>query len=128
MIMGEVTKSFMGNESLATCYKLTFKAGTVLSGFRTIVNAPSPSPSDCQDIAYKGAKQSGLYFIKPLKAKQQFLVYCEIDESGNGWTVLQKVFFPSLCVFNKCLYKHLLYAGYFSKYLVNINSVLEATL
>ncbi|XP_004708778.1 fibrinogen gamma chain isoform X2 [Echinops telfairi] len=45
---------------------------------------------DCQDIANKGAKESGLYFIKPLKAKQQFLVYCEIDASGNGWTVLQK--------------------------------------
>ncbi|XP_006884557.1 PREDICTED: fibrinogen gamma chain [Elephantulus edwardii] len=45
---------------------------------------------DCQDIANKGAKESGLYFIKPLKAKQQFLVYCEIDESGNGWTVLQR--------------------------------------
>uniref|UniRef100_A0A8C8WY30 Fibrinogen gamma chain n=1 Tax=Panthera leo TaxID=9689 RepID=A0A8C8WY30_PANLE len=52
-------------------------------------SAPSP-PSDCQDIANKGAKESGLYFIKPLKAKQQFLVYCEIDGSGNGWTVLQK--------------------------------------
>ncbi|PNI63272.1 FGG isoform 7, partial [Pan troglodytes] len=45
---------------------------------------------DCQDIANKGAKQSGLYFIKPLKANQQFLVYCEIDGSGNGWTVFQK--------------------------------------
>uniref|UniRef100_F6W2Y1 Fibrinogen gamma chain n=2 Tax=Equus TaxID=9789 RepID=F6W2Y1_HORSE len=48
------------------------------------------SSSDCQDIANKGAKESGLYFIKPLKAKQQFLVYCEIDATGNGWTVLQK--------------------------------------
>ncbi|KAM6220458.1 fibrinogen gamma chain [Rhynchocyon petersi] len=45
---------------------------------------------DCQDIANRGAKESGLYFIKPLKAKQQFLVYCEIDGSGNGWTVLQR--------------------------------------
>jgi integrin beta 3 len=45
---------------------------------------------DCQDIANKGAKESGLYFIRPLKATQQFLVYCEIDGSGNGWTVLQK--------------------------------------
>uniref|UniRef100_A0A2R9C4I8 Fibrinogen gamma chain n=1 Tax=Pan paniscus TaxID=9597 RepID=A0A2R9C4I8_PANPA len=51
------------------------------------VNSPS---LDCQDIANKGAKQSGLYFIKPLKANQQFLVYCEIDGSGNGWTVFQK--------------------------------------
>nr|XP_033787023.1 fibrinogen gamma chain isoform X2 [Geotrypetes seraphini] len=45
---------------------------------------------DCQDVANKGAKKSGLYFIKPLKAKQQFLVYCEIDSAGNGWTVLQR--------------------------------------
>ncbi|RFS89245.1 hypothetical protein CH426_25920, partial [Klebsiella aerogenes] len=44
---------------------------------------------DCQDIANKGARHSGLYFIKPVKAKQQFLVYCEIDTFGNGWTVLQ---------------------------------------
>lgn len=49
------------------------------------------SSSDCQEIANKGAKESGLYFIRPLKSKQQFLVYCEIDGSGNGWTVLQKV-------------------------------------
>uniref|UniRef100_A0A8D0AWL3 Fibrinogen gamma chain n=1 Tax=Salvator merianae TaxID=96440 RepID=A0A8D0AWL3_SALMN len=45
---------------------------------------------DCQDIANKGARQSGLYFIKPLKAKEQFLVYCEIDSLGNGWTVIQR--------------------------------------
>lgn len=45
---------------------------------------------DCQDIANKGAKQSGLYFVKPQNAKEQFLVYCEIDTLGNGWTVIQR--------------------------------------
>ncbi|XP_040410458.1 fibrinogen gamma chain [Cygnus olor] len=45
---------------------------------------------DCQDIANKGARRSGLYFIKPQNAKQSFLVYCEIDSYGNGWTVLQR--------------------------------------
>ncbi|ELK25345.1 PREDICTED: fibrinogen gamma chain [Myotis davidii] len=45
---------------------------------------------DCQDIANKGGKESGLYFIKPLTSQQQFLVYCEMEKNGNGWTVLQK--------------------------------------
>uniref|UniRef100_W5MP47 Fibrinogen gamma chain n=1 Tax=Lepisosteus oculatus TaxID=7918 RepID=W5MP47_LEPOC len=45
---------------------------------------------DCQDITNKGARVSGLYFIKPVKAKEQFLVYCQIDRFGNGWTVLQR--------------------------------------
>ncbi|XP_064424089.1 fibrinogen gamma chain isoform X2 [Latimeria chalumnae] len=45
---------------------------------------------DCQEVADKGAKESGLYFLKPLRSKDQFLVYCEIDELGNGWTVLQR--------------------------------------
>lgn len=45
---------------------------------------------DCQDIANKGAKSSGLYYVKPLKAKEQFLVYCEIDSFGRGFTVLQR--------------------------------------
>ncbi|XP_056418227.1 fibrinogen gamma chain isoform X3 [Hyla sarda] len=45
---------------------------------------------DCQEVANKGARTSGLYYIKPLKAKQQFLVYCEIEPSGAAWTVLQR--------------------------------------
>ncbi|KAL8207187.1 UNVERIFIED_CONTAM: hypothetical protein K2H54_047670 [Gekko kuhli] len=45
---------------------------------------------DCQDIANKGARQSGLYFLKPQKTKEQFLVYCEIDSAGNGWTIIQR--------------------------------------
>ncbi|XP_068134998.1 fibrinogen gamma chain isoform X2 [Hyperolius riggenbachi] len=45
---------------------------------------------DCQEVANKGARISGLYFIKPLKAKKQFLVYCEIEPSGSAWTVLQR--------------------------------------
>ncbi|KAM8940303.1 fibrinogen gamma chain isoform 2-T2 [Pelodytes ibericus] len=45
---------------------------------------------DCQEVANKGARVSGLYFIKPVKAKQQFLVYCEIEPSGSAWTVIQR--------------------------------------
>ncbi|KAK9980939.1 hypothetical protein ABG768_000520 [Culter alburnus] len=45
---------------------------------------------DCQDIANKGGKVSGLYYVKPARAPEAFLVYCEIDSFGRGWTVLQR--------------------------------------
>uniref|UniRef100_A0A8C4THA0 Fibrinogen gamma chain n=1 Tax=Erpetoichthys calabaricus TaxID=27687 RepID=A0A8C4THA0_ERPCA len=57
---------------------------------RDTVQIQPTTGKDCQDIANKGARDSGLYYIKPVKAKQQFLVYCEIDKYGNGWTVLQR--------------------------------------
>ncbi|KAF3687852.1 Fibrinogen gamma chain Precursor [Channa argus] len=46
--------------------------------------------TDCQDVANKGATTSGLYLIKPVKATKQFLVYCEIDSFGRGFTVIQR--------------------------------------
>ncbi|KAF7659582.1 hypothetical protein LDENG_00296460 [Lucifuga dentata] len=46
--------------------------------------------TDCQDIANKGATTSGLYYVKPQKATEQFLVYCEIDSFGRGFTVIQR--------------------------------------
>ncbi|XP_069782768.1 fibrinogen gamma chain [Narcine bancroftii] len=45
---------------------------------------------DCQSIADKGERKSGLYYIQPLRVRQKFLVYCEIDSAGRGWTVLQR--------------------------------------
>lgn len=45
---------------------------------------------DCQEIANKGATSSGLYYVKPITAKEKFLVYCEIDAYGRGFTVLQR--------------------------------------
>ncbi|XP_034544236.1 fibrinogen gamma chain [Notolabrus celidotus] len=46
--------------------------------------------TDCQDVANKGATTSGLYFLKPAQATEQFLVYCEIDNFGRGFTVIQR--------------------------------------
>ncbi|CAJ1052581.1 fibrinogen gamma chain [Xyrichtys novacula] len=46
--------------------------------------------TDCQDVANKGATTNGLYYIKPAQAPEQFLVYCEIDNFGRGFTVIQR--------------------------------------
>ncbi|XP_056136440.1 fibrinogen gamma chain [Lampris incognitus] len=55
----------------------------------TVVIQPTTG-TDCQDIASKGATTSGLYYVKPAKATEPFLVYCEIDDTGRGFTVLQR--------------------------------------
>ncbi|XP_017262099.1 fibrinogen gamma chain [Kryptolebias marmoratus] len=57
---------------------------------RDTVETQSITGTDCQDIANKGATTSGLYYVKPAKAPQQFLVYCEIDDTGRGFTVIQR--------------------------------------
>ncbi|XP_053475302.1 fibrinogen gamma chain [Ictalurus furcatus] len=54
------------------------------------VTIQSITGKDCQDIANKGGKVSGLYYVQPAKAPRSFLVYCEIDSLGRGWTVLQR--------------------------------------
>ncbi|KAG7486478.1 fibrinogen gamma chain [Solea senegalensis] len=46
--------------------------------------------SDCQDVANKGATTSGLYYVKPAQATEPFLVYCEIDSFGRGFTIIQR--------------------------------------
>ncbi|XP_053559736.1 fibrinogen gamma chain [Bombina bombina] len=57
---------------------------------RDTVQIQEATGKDCQEIANKGARTSGLYYVKPLKSKQQFLVYCEILPSGSAWTHLQR--------------------------------------
>ncbi|KAF7223482.1 fibrinogen gamma chain [Nothobranchius furzeri] len=57
---------------------------------RDTVEIQTTTGTDCQDVANKGATTSGLYYVKPIKAQEQFLVYCEIDSSGRGFTVIQR--------------------------------------
>nr|XP_046274206.1 fibrinogen gamma chain [Scatophagus argus] len=54
------------------------------------VEIQTTTGTDCQDIANKGATISGLYYVKPARAPEQFLVFCEIDSFGRGFTVIQR--------------------------------------
>ncbi|XP_005929302.1 fibrinogen gamma chain [Haplochromis burtoni] len=57
---------------------------------RDTVEIQPTTGTDCQDVANKGATTSGLYYVKPIKSTEQFLVYCEIDSFGRGFTVIQR--------------------------------------
>ncbi|XP_072111968.1 fibrinogen gamma chain [Mobula birostris] len=81
----------MNNEKIINLKKLTQQLDVRCSApCQDTVQINEITGRDCQDIADQGARTNGLYYVKPLRSRRQFLVYCEIDDTGRGWTVLQR--------------------------------------
>eukprot|EP00058_Branchiostoma_floridae_P013859 XP_002599347.1 hypothetical protein BRAFLDRAFT_199923 [Branchiostoma floridae] len=48
--------------------------------------------TDCDELYNAAYRISGVYTIQPVRSRDPFLVYCEMEDGTGGWTVIQKRF------------------------------------
>ncbi|XP_078611763.1 uncharacterized protein LOC144882092 [Branchiostoma floridae x Branchiostoma japonicum] len=47
---------------------------------------------DCDELYNAAYRNSGVYTIQPVRSRDPYQVYCEMENSVGGWTVIQKRF------------------------------------
>uniref|UniRef100_A0A3P9MQI1 Fibrinogen C-terminal domain-containing protein n=1 Tax=Oryzias latipes TaxID=8090 RepID=A0A3P9MQI1_ORYLA len=51
---------------------------------------PFPARRDCAELLMLGNKHSGIYRVSPNHRHASFNVFCDMEQEGGGWTVLQR--------------------------------------
>ncbi|XP_025102675.1 fibrinogen gamma chain-like [Pomacea canaliculata] len=84
---GSVPKAQVMLQLLAMVYSLF--------GFNSLKRCPVTSEYDpdftdsCEDWKTEGGK-SGVYFIQPVKYRENLRVWCDMDSGSGGWLVFQR--------------------------------------
>lgn len=72
------------NLDLANLKKLPHKLENKLQ--QTEAPATQSLPRHCKEVQKRGYNQSDVYFIQPRTAPEPFLVHCDMETKGGGWT------------------------------------------
>ncbi|KAL7885545.1 hypothetical protein AOLI_G00058400 [Acnodon oligacanthus] len=92
-------KDDLENQLLSTCHGQCDPSPTlqpVLDIWRPSENGGEKTPQDCSDLLKKKVK-NGFYSVTPAGSKNStFHVFCDMEASGGGWTLIQNRFDGSI--------------------------------
>ncbi|XP_017545826.1 uncharacterized protein fgl2b [Pygocentrus nattereri] len=92
-------KDDLENQLLSTCHGQCDPSPTlqpVLDIWRPSENGGEKTPQDCSDLLKKKLK-NGFYSVTPAGSKNiTFHVFCDMEASGGGWTLIQNRFDGSI--------------------------------
>lgn len=87
-----VTKQFFNNGILELKHQQLYRPSSLSTYCPSPSSEPSELPKSCQDIQNSGNSKSGIYRIQPEHSSKPFMVVCDLETLGGGWTVIQNRF------------------------------------
>ncbi|KAL6480563.1 hypothetical protein MHYP_G00115960 [Metynnis hypsauchen] len=93
-------KDDLENQLLSTCHGQCDPSSTlqpVLDIWKPSENGGEKIPQDCSDLLKKKKLKNGFYSVTPAGSKNStFHVFCDMEASGGGWTLIQNRFDGSI--------------------------------
>lgn len=71
--------------------EIKFKTiGNTILSDSSILNADYIPRRNCKELLDEGHTKTGLYKIQPVPTSFEFVVFCDMDLQGGGWTVIMR--------------------------------------
>lgn len=82
-----VTKAFLTSSLIDLKHQQMFHALSSTHDFRSQSEVEKP-PKNCKEVQERGNTISRIYNIQPSLSPKPFLVMCDLETEGGGWTYL----------------------------------------